>query len=71
MGQGAGRSTLKGDLIGTLDPGKQADLVLIDGNPLADVNHLLKVVTTIKGGRIVSDLSRRSATAPAAKADRR
>jgi len=55
LGQGAGRSTLKGDLIGTLDPGKQADLVLIDGNPLADVNDLLKVVTTIKGGRIVSD----------------
>jgi len=59
MGQGAARSTLKGDLIGTLDVGKQADLVLIDGNPLADVNDLLKVVTTIKGGRIVSDSSRR------------
>ena len=55
MGQGAARSTLKGDLFGTLDVGKQADLVLIDGNPLADVADLLKVVTTIKGGRIVSD----------------
>jgi hypothetical protein len=30
-------------------------MVLIDGNPLADVNELLNVVTTIKGGRIVSD----------------
>ena len=55
LGQGAARSTLKGDLIGTLDVGKQADLVLIDGNPLADVNDLLNVVTTVKGGRIVSD----------------
>jgi imidazolonepropionase-like amidohydrolase len=55
MGQGAARSTLKQDLIGTLDIGKQADLVLIDGNPLADVSDLLRVVTTIKGGRIVSD----------------
>ena len=55
MGQGAARSTLKQDLIGTLDVGKQADLVLIDGNPLANVTDLLRVVTTIKGGRIVSD----------------
>ncbi|HZI81213.1 MAG TPA: amidohydrolase family protein [Vicinamibacterales bacterium] len=55
MGQGAARSTLKQDLIGTLDVGKQADLVLIDGNPLTNATDLLKVVTTIKGGRIVSD----------------
>jgi len=55
MGQGAARSTLKPDLIGTIEVGKQADLVLIDGNPLAAVTDLLKVVTTIKGGRIVSD----------------
>jgi imidazolonepropionase-like amidohydrolase len=55
MGQGAARSALKQDLIGTLDVGKQADLVLVDGNPLANVTDLLRVVTTIKGGRIVSD----------------
>jgi imidazolonepropionase-like amidohydrolase len=55
LGQGAARSTLKQDQIGTLEPGKLADMVLIDGNPLTDVNDLLKVVTTIKGGRIVSD----------------
>jgi imidazolonepropionase-like amidohydrolase len=55
LGLGAARATLKPDLIGSLDVGKQADLVLIDGNPLENVNDLLKVVTTIKGGRIVSD----------------
>jgi imidazolonepropionase-like amidohydrolase len=55
MGQGAARSTLRQDQIGTLDAGKQADLVLVDGNPLVDINDLLKVVLTIKGGRIVSD----------------
>src|SRR5262245_1961246 len=55
LGQGAARSTLKQDQIGTLEPGKLADMVLIDGNPLTDINDLLKVVTTIKGGRIVSD----------------
>jgi imidazolonepropionase-like amidohydrolase len=55
MGLNAARSTLRQDQIGTLEPGKQADLVLIDGNPLTNVSDLLKVVTTIKGGRIVSD----------------
>jgi imidazolonepropionase-like amidohydrolase len=55
MGLNAARATLKQDLIGSLDVGKQADLVLVDGNPLANVTDLLKVVTTIKGGRIVSD----------------
>jgi imidazolonepropionase-like amidohydrolase len=55
MGQGAARSTLKQDEIGTLEPGKVADIVLIDGNPLTNLNDLLKVVLTIKSGRIVSD----------------
>ena len=55
MGQGAARSALRGDQIGTLEPGKMADMVLIDGNPTADSRDLLTVVTTIKGGRIVSD----------------
>ena len=55
MGQNAARSTLRQDQIGTIEAGKQADLVLIDGNPLTNVSDLLKVVTTIKGGRIVSD----------------
>jgi len=54
MGQGAARSTLRQD-IGTLEPGKVADLVLIDGNPLTNINDLLRVMVTIKDGRIVSD----------------
>jgi imidazolonepropionase-like amidohydrolase len=55
LGQGAARSTLKQDQIGTLEAGKLADMVLIDGNPLTDINDLMKVLVTIKGGRIVSD----------------
>jgi imidazolonepropionase-like amidohydrolase len=55
LGQGAARSTLKQDQIGTLEPGKIADMVLIDGNPLTDINDLMKAVVTIKDGRIVSD----------------
>jgi imidazolonepropionase-like amidohydrolase len=54
MGQGAARSTLRQDF-GTLEPGKVADIVLIDGNPLTNNNDLLNVMVTIKGGRIVSD----------------
>ena len=55
LGQGAARSALKQDQIGTLEAGKLADMVLIDGNPLTDTNDLMKVVVTIKSGRIVSD----------------
>lgn len=55
LGQGAARSTLKQDQIGTLEPGKLADMVIVDGNPLSNLSDLLRVVTTIKGGRIVSD----------------
>jgi imidazolonepropionase-like amidohydrolase len=58
LGQGAARATLEQDRIGTLETGKLADMVLIAGNPLTDINDLLKVVTTIKGGRIVSDRRR-------------
>ena len=55
MGLNAARATLRQDQIGTIEAGKQADLVIVDGNPLTNVTDLLKVVTTIKGGRIVSD----------------
>jgi imidazolonepropionase-like amidohydrolase len=55
LGQGAARAVLKQDQMGTLETGKLADMVLIDGDPLGDVTDLLNVVTTIKGGRIVAD----------------
>jgi imidazolonepropionase-like amidohydrolase len=54
MGQGAARSTLRQD-IGTLEPGKVADIVMVNGNPLTNLNDLLNVVLTVKSGRIVSD----------------
>jgi predicted amidohydrolase YtcJ len=54
LGQGTARSTLKQDQSGTLESCMLADLVLIDRNPLTDINDLLKVVTTIKGGVIGS-----------------
>ncbi len=40
--------------IGSLEPGKQADLVVIDGNPLDDIATLQhNVALVMKGGRIV------------------
>jgi imidazolonepropionase-like amidohydrolase len=43
--------------IGTLETGKLADIVIVDGNPLERVEDLLNVVTVIKGGEVVVDRS--------------
>jgi imidazolonepropionase-like amidohydrolase len=45
--------TLRGAEIGTLEPGKLADIVILDGDPLRDSNALLNVVTTIKAGQVM------------------
>ena len=42
-----------GSRIGTVEPGKIADLVVIDGDPLADISRLGNVACTIQDGRIV------------------
>jgi imidazolonepropionase-like amidohydrolase len=49
----AGIATLHGAEIGTLEVGKLADIVIIDGDPLRDSNALLNVVTTIKSGQVL------------------
>jgi len=41
--------------IGTLEPGKIADLVVLDGDPLTSIDDLLKVKTVIKDGQVVVD----------------
>lgn len=41
------------DEIGSLEPGKAADVVIIDGDPLDDLFDLLKVDLVIKGGHVV------------------
>jgi imidazolonepropionase-like amidohydrolase len=43
------------DQLGTLEPGKIADIVLIGGNPLEGYWNLLNTKLVIKGGVIVSD----------------
>ena len=50
----AARSALKQDQLGTLEPGKLADIVIVNGDPLRDIYDVLKVVTTVKGGVVLS-----------------
>lgn len=40
--------------VGTLEPGKLADIVIVAGNPLKHVSDLLNVRIVIQGGRIVA-----------------
>ena len=37
--------------LGSIEPGKLADLVVVEGDPLADIRDLDQVVMTIKGGQ--------------------
>jgi imidazolonepropionase-like amidohydrolase len=45
----------RGEDIGTLEPGKLADIVVLEGNPLEGYWHLLNPRVVIKGGEIVVD----------------
>jgi imidazolonepropionase-like amidohydrolase len=49
----AAAATLHGDEFGTLEPGKYGDVVILDGDPMSDSTALMKVVTTIKEGKVV------------------
>ena len=44
------------DKIGTIEPGKWADIVAVDGDPLADVTTLERVKFVMKGGEVVKNL---------------
>jgi imidazolonepropionase-like amidohydrolase len=41
------------DHVGTLEPGKQADIVAVPGDPLRDIAEIAKVEFVMIGGRIV------------------
>ena len=38
--------------LGTIEPGKLADIIVVNGNPLFDITALAHVETVVKGGRV-------------------
>ena len=42
------------DDLGTIEPGKLADLVIVDGNPLANIRDTSKVRAVIKNGEVLT-----------------
>ncbi len=51
---GVAARTLPENDVGTLDPGKSADLVVLDGDPTDDIGAVRNVHTVLKGGHEVS-----------------
>jgi hypothetical protein len=47
--QAAGRA----DLVGTIEPGKRADLVLLDADPLADIANTRRIRAVVTRGRLL------------------
>ncbi len=43
----------KQDILGTIDPGKLADVIIVNADPLADIKNLDKINTVIQDGRVV------------------
>jgi cytosine/adenosine deaminase-related metal-dependent hydrolase len=41
-----------GDRLGSVEPGKWADLVIVRGNPLADIRNTRNVDVVIRGGQV-------------------
>jgi imidazolonepropionase-like amidohydrolase len=48
-------ATLMGwqDRVGSIEPGKFADIVAVSGDPLADISELERVRFVMKGGQVV------------------
>ena len=44
---------VEGRHIGTVEKGKFADLVAVDGDPIADITELARVTFVMKGGDVV------------------
>jgi hypothetical protein len=43
---------------GTIEPGKLADIILLDGDPLADITAVRRVVFVMKGGVVYKNVAR-------------
>ena len=54
IGPNAARFVGMADQIGTLEAGKLADIILIDGNPTLNIYEMLKTKIVLKEGKVVS-----------------
>jgi imidazolonepropionase-like amidohydrolase len=55
IGPNAARYVGMADQIGTLEVGKLADIILIDGNPTLNIYEMLKTKVVVKEGKVVVD----------------
>ena len=44
-----------GPELGTVEPGKLADLIVVEDNPLADIENVRKLQLVLKEGNVVAD----------------
>lgn len=47
------------DKIGSIAPGMEADLIVVDGDPLRDITALRRVVFVMKGGKVYKNIAAR------------
>jgi imidazolonepropionase-like amidohydrolase len=67
IGPNAARFVGMADQIGTLEPGKLADILLLDGDPTKNIYEMLKTKVVLKEGKIVVDKRPAPAGRPATR----
>ena len=55
MGPNTASYIQMGDQLGTLEVGKLADIILLDGDPREGYWNMLKTKVVLKGGKVVVD----------------
>ena len=55
MGPNTASYIQMGDQLGTLEAGKLADIIMVDGNPLDGYWNMLKTKVVLKSGKVVVD----------------